>query len=47
MVVTAMLIQKNYDWEPATKLRDGLERTYRWIYDQMAKGSPVAVGARR
>src|SRR5256886_3006724 len=33
------LIQKIYDWEPATKLRDGLERTYRWIHDQMAPRS--------
>jgi nucleoside-diphosphate-sugar epimerase len=34
------LIQKIFDWEPCTKLRDGLERTYHWIYDQMtsAKG---------
>src|SRR5207237_5006676 len=32
------LIQKIHNWEPATKLRDGLERTYRWIYDQMTKG---------
>ena len=23
-------------WEPQIKLRDGMERTYRWIYDQMA-----------
>src|SRR6516225_5491037 len=30
------LIQKIFGWEPSTKLRDGLERTYRWIYDQMA-----------
>jgi GDP-D-mannose 3',5'-epimerase len=30
------LIQKVFDWEPSTKLRDGLEVTYRWIYDQMA-----------
>jgi GDP-D-mannose 3',5'-epimerase len=29
------LIRKIFDWEPSTKLRDGLERTYRWIYDQM------------
>ena len=38
------LIQKIYNWEPATKLRDGLERTYRWIYDQMAKGKPLEAG---
>ena len=24
-------------WEPRVRLRDGLERTYRWIYDQMTK----------
>jgi nucleoside-diphosphate-sugar epimerase len=30
------LINKVFGWEPNTKLRDGLEKTYRWIYDQMA-----------
>src|SRR5438874_12187222 len=39
------LIQKIYNWEPATKLSDGLERTYRWIYDQMTKGKPLRVEA--
>jgi nucleoside-diphosphate-sugar epimerase len=29
------LIQSVFHWEPSTKLRDGMERTYRWIYDQM------------
>ena len=29
------LIQKVFGWEPNTKLRDGMERTYRWIYDEM------------
>ena len=29
------LIQKTFGWEPNTKLRDGMERTYRWIYDEM------------
>src|ERR1041385_2197703 len=24
-------------WEPNIKLRDGMEKTYRWIYDQMTK----------
>jgi GDP-D-mannose 3',5'-epimerase len=28
------LIQKYLHWEPSTPLRDGLEKTYRWIYDQ-------------
>jgi GDP-D-mannose 3',5'-epimerase len=30
------LIQKTFGWQPDTKLRDGMEKTYRWIYDQMA-----------
>ena len=30
------LIRKVFGWEPSTKLRDGLERTYAWIYEQMA-----------
>jgi len=29
------LIQKIFGWEPSTKLRDGLERTYHWIYNQI------------
>jgi GDP-D-mannose 3',5'-epimerase len=33
------LIKKVFNWEPSTRLRDGLERTYRWIYDQMAPRS--------
>jgi nucleoside-diphosphate-sugar epimerase len=28
------LIQKYLSWEPNTPLRTGLEKTYRWIYDQ-------------
>jgi nucleoside-diphosphate-sugar epimerase len=30
------LIQSIFGWEPSTRLRDGLEQTYRWIYDQMS-----------
>jgi GDP-D-mannose 3',5'-epimerase len=34
-------------WEPSISLRDGLERTYAWIYDEMSAripiGSPPAV----
>jgi GDP-D-mannose 3', 5'-epimerase len=30
------LIKQLLDWEPGTRLADGLEKTYRWIYDQMA-----------
>src|SRR5213083_1837500 len=39
------LIQKIYNWELAPKLRDGLERTYNWIYDQMTKGKVLRVEA--
>ena len=35
------LIRKLFNWEPSTRLRDGLEQTYRWIYDQMAPASRV------
>ncbi len=32
-------IKKLLDWEPSVPLRHGLERTYRWIYDEIrAKG---------
>jgi nucleoside-diphosphate-sugar epimerase len=30
------LIRKIFNWEPSTRLRDGLERTYHWIHQQMA-----------
>jgi nucleoside-diphosphate-sugar epimerase len=30
------LIRKVFNWEPDTRLRTGMEHTYRWIYDQMA-----------
>src|SRR6266852_261466 len=28
------LIQEVFGWEPGTRLRDGLEKTYAWIHDQ-------------
>jgi GDP-D-mannose 3', 5'-epimerase len=34
------LIRKLLGWEPSTRLADGLERTYRWIYDQMMSRTP-------
>jgi GDP-D-mannose 3',5'-epimerase len=37
------LIQKIYGWEPSIRLADGLERTYRWIYDQLATRERAAV----
>jgi nucleoside-diphosphate-sugar epimerase len=30
------LIRERLGWEPAIPLQDGLERTYRWIFDQVA-----------
>jgi nucleoside-diphosphate-sugar epimerase len=30
-------------WAPSTKLRDGLEKTYAWIYDQIASGKSSMV----
>jgi nucleoside-diphosphate-sugar epimerase len=30
------LIKKYLGWEPGIRLRDGMEKTYRWIYDQMS-----------
>jgi len=35
------LIQKVFHWEPSTRLRLGMERTYRWIYDQILRGKPA------
>jgi nucleoside-diphosphate-sugar epimerase len=29
------LVKARLGWAPTTKLRDGMERTYRWIHDQM------------
>ena len=34
------LITQKLGWAPSVRLRDGLEKTYRWIHDQMA--APVA-----
>lgn len=33
------MIVERLGWEPSTRLYDGMERTYRWIYDQMTSGS--------
>jgi nucleoside-diphosphate-sugar epimerase len=34
------LIQRLLGWQPNTRLRDGMEKTYRWIYDQMKVSAP-------
>jgi len=31
------LINQVFDWEPSITLRDGLEKTYAWVYDQVLK----------
>jgi nucleoside-diphosphate-sugar epimerase len=43
------LIRKYLGWEPSTRLRDGLEKTYRWIYDEIKRtgyrpGGPLPKG---
>jgi nucleoside-diphosphate-sugar epimerase len=38
-------IVERYGWEPSVSLRDGLEKTYAWIYDQLAARNRLAVGA--
>ncbi len=37
------LIQQHLGWEPSIRLRDGMERTYRWIYDEYMAAQPAAV----
>lgn len=40
------MILSRLGWEPTTSLRAGMERTYRWIYDQYVtrhQGAKVAV----
>jgi nucleoside-diphosphate-sugar epimerase len=29
------LIRRTLGWAPSTRLRDGMARTYQWIYEQM------------
>lgn len=37
------LIQKTFGWQPSTRLRDGLERTYEWIHGEMVRGGDSVV----
>ena len=39
------LIRKYLNWEPGIALRDGLEKTYAWIYDQIIQGRPAQAKA--
>jgi nucleoside-diphosphate-sugar epimerase len=34
------MIQARLGWAPSTRLRDGLEKTYHWIYDQIMTDAP-------
>lgn len=36
------LIKKLLGWEPNVRLRDGMEKTYAWIYDQIVSRKPGA-----
>jgi nucleoside-diphosphate-sugar epimerase len=36
------MIRRHLGWEPSIRLEVGLEKTYRWIYDQMTAAAPVA-----
>ena len=36
------LIQKELGWEPSTSLREGLERTYAWVYEQAERAQKAA-----
>jgi len=35
------LINKLFGWEPTISLEEGLEKTYRWIYDQIVTTKPL------
>lgn len=38
-------IKQYLNWEPSTRLRDGMEKTYAWIYDQYVAKYGVGEGA--
>ena len=37
------LINEVLGWEPSIRLRDGLEKTYRWIYDELSSGATKTI----
>ena len=37
------LIKKLMGWAPSTRLEDGMEKTYRWIHDEMTTGKASVV----
>jgi hypothetical protein len=40
------MIREAFDWEPSIALRDGLEKTYKWIHDEYTKRWGGRVGPR-
>ena len=39
------LIKKLMNWAPSIRLEDGMEKTYKWIYDEMTSGRASVVNA--
>src|SRR5436190_41492 len=39
------LIKQLMNWAPSIRLEDGMEKTYRWIHDEMASGKASVVNA--
>jgi GDP-D-mannose 3',5'-epimerase len=39
------LIKKLMNWAPSVRLEDGMEKTYKWIYDEMTSGKASVVNA--
>ena len=39
------LIKKLMSWAPSIRLEDGMEKTYKWIYDEMTSGKVSVVNA--
>src|SRR6185437_301022 len=39
------LIKKLLNWAPSIRLEDGMEKTYKWIYDEMTSGKASIVNA--
>src|SRR5215207_2841731 len=39
------LIKKLMNWAPSIRLEDGMEKTYRWIHDEMTSGKASVVNA--
>ena len=39
------LIKKLMNWAPSIRLEDGMEKTYKWIHDEMTSGKVSVVNA--